>query len=132
MPPTITALYAGILAVFIVLLAARVAARRHSLRIGMGEGGDKLLSRMIRVHGNAIENVPLGLLLLLLCELVGAAPTYLHAFGMALVAGRVAHAIGLSRTGGASVGRVAGMALSWTSMGAMAALLVAAFFGVRL
>ena len=131
MPPTITALYAGLLALFIVVLAARVAKRWHSLKIGMGEGGDKLLSRMIRVHGNAIENVPLGLLLLLLCELVGAAPTYLHAFGMALVAGRVAHAIGLSRTGGASIGRVAGMALSWSAMVLMAGVLVGAFYGVR-
>ena len=131
MPPTITALYAGILAVFIVLLAARVAARRHSLRIGMGEGGDKLLSRMIRVHGNAIENAPLGLLLLLVCELVGTTPNVLHLCGIVLVLGRLAHAVGLSRTAGASIGRVAGMALSWTAMVLMAGILVGAFFGVR-
>ena len=63
MPPTITALYAGLLAVFIVLLAARVAKFRHANKIGIGEGDNRTLARMIRVHGNAIENAPLyGLL----------------------------------------------------------------------
>lgn len=131
MPPTITALYAGLLAVFIVLLAARVAKFRHANKIGIGEGDNRTLARMIRVHGNAIENVPLGLLLLLLCELVGTTPNVLHLCGVALVLGRVAHAVGLSRTAGASAGRVAGMALSWTAMVLMAGVLVGAFFGVR-
>lgn len=131
MPPTITALYAGLLAAFIVLLAARVAKFRHANRIGIGEGDNRTLARMIRVHGNAIENAPLGLLLLLLCELVGTTPTLLHLFGAALLVGRVAHAIGLSRTGGASVGRIVGMALSWAAMVLMAGVLVGAFFGLH-
>jgi uncharacterized protein len=131
MPPTITALYAGLLAVFIVLLAARVAKFRHANRIGIGEGDNRALARMIRVHGNAVENAPLGLLLLLLCELVGTTPTLLHLAGAALVVGRIAHAFGLSRTSGASVGRVAGMALSWAAMVLMAGVLVGAFFGLH-
>ena len=132
MPPTITALYAGLLAIFIVALAARVAKRRSALKIGIGEGDDKLLRRMVRVHGNAVENAPLGLLLLLLCELVGVAPSVLHVGGIMLVAGRIAHAIGLSRSGGASAGRIVGMALSWSAMVGMAVLLLAAYFGVRI
>lgn len=131
MPPTITALYAALLAGFIVLLAARVAKFRHANKIGIGEGDNRVLARMVRVHGNAVENAPIGLLLLLLCELVGTTPTLLHLFGAALVVGRIAHALGLSRTAGASLGRITGMALSWTAMVLMAGILVGAFFGVR-
>ena len=39
---------------------------RNRHKIGIGDGGDKALARKIRVHGNFVEYVPLGLLLMAL------------------------------------------------------------------
>ena len=120
----ITALYAGLLAILIVVLAARVVRVRQTTSIGVGDGSNDLLLRRIRIHGNATENIPIGLLLMLVLEINGASVILLHALGVSLTLGRVAHAQGLSGSPGASVGRVAGSTLTWGSIvvGAMAAM----------
>jgi uncharacterized membrane protein YecN with MAPEG domain len=118
--PYVTALYAGLLGVLLLVLAALVSRLRRSRRIGLGDGGDRDLQRAIRVHGNAVEWAVPALLLLLVAELNRADPVLLHACGLAIVAGRVLHAIGLSRTGGVSFGRFVGSALSWGALGVLA------------
>jgi uncharacterized membrane protein YecN with MAPEG domain len=51
--------------------------------------------RTIRAHGNAVEWVPLGLLLLLVIELSGAGTRFtLHLAGGTLLLGRILHAAG--------------------------------------
>jgi hypothetical protein len=74
----------------------------------MGAGGDAVLEQRIRAHGNFIESVPIALVLLYLLEQAGADPVYIHAFGIALVLARVAHAQGISGTAGRSAGRFYG------------------------
>ena len=106
----ITGLYAALCAILVVGLALRVVMHRFRHRIGIGDGGDKSLVQLIRVHGNAIENVPLALLLLLLLELNQTAPLWLHVFGIVLVLGRIVHAFGLSRSTG-GLGLVGGRQL---------------------
>lgn len=110
---TATPLYAGILALLYVALAFHVIQGRWKSRIGLGAGGDAGMLTRIRMHGNFAEYVPFCLLLMLLAELGGAAAIWLHALGMALVLGRLAHAVGLSRTDGASVWRAFGMAATF-------------------
>lgn len=127
----ITGLYAALCAILVVVLALRVVLHRGRHRIGIGDGGDKALVKLIRVHGNAIENVPLALLLLLLLELNQTAPAWLHGFGIAIVLGRVLHAFGLSRSAGASAPRFAGTLVSWLAVLAMAALLLWQFAVAR-
>jgi uncharacterized membrane protein YecN with MAPEG domain len=107
-PVPITALYAGLLALVMLALALRVIRLRWKLRVGIGDGGDKAMSRAIRVHANATEHVPIALLLLLVAELNRASPTLLHACGLVLVAARILHAMGLGRSIGASWERMAG------------------------
>jgi uncharacterized membrane protein YecN with MAPEG domain len=129
MPPTITALYAGLLALFVVALAGRVANLRFSTHQGLGDGDDVTLRRAVRVHGNAIENIPLALLLLLLAELLGLPPNWLHAFGIAIVVGRLLHAFGLSRHSGYSRGRFFGIGVTWIAISTMAVVLIAKALG---
>jgi uncharacterized membrane protein YecN with MAPEG domain len=122
--PQITALYAALLGVLIVVLALRVVLGRRSSRVGIGDGGNHELIRRIRAHGNAIENVPLALLLLLVAELTGVDAAWLHACGIVLVLGRLLHASGLSRHAGTSFGRFAGTLMTWLAMLAMCLVLL--------
>jgi uncharacterized protein len=107
-PVPITALYAGLLALVMLALALRVIRLRWKLRVGIGDGGDKAMSRAIRVHGNATEHVPIALLLLLVAELNHVGSSWLHACGIVLVFARILHAMGLGRSIGASWERMAG------------------------
>lgn len=109
----ITALYAGALGILILVLAYRVVSVRRTLSIGLGDGTNEILLRAIRVHGNAVEYVPIALILMLVLELNGASNVLLHGLGVALLAGRIAHAQGLTTSSGGSPGRLAGVLLSW-------------------
>ena len=122
--PQVTALYAALLGLLIVVLGARVALVRRSGRVGIGDGGNHELLRRIRVHGNAVENVPLALLLLLVAELTNVGAAWLHAYGIVLILGRLLHAFGLSRHAGVSFGRLFGIVLTWSAMFAMCVLLL--------
>lgn len=118
--PAVTTLYAVPLALLIVALAARVVWLRNADRVGLGHGESKRLGRAIRIHANAVEYVPLALLLMLLFELNGGAPWLLHACGLTLLTGRVLHVWGLSRSGGYSLGRYAGTTMTWLAIVALA------------
>ena len=85
-----TALYAGLLAPLFVLLSVRVIALRYSGQVALGDGGDALLARRVRVQANFAEYVPLGLILLGLSESLGAPALLLHALGLALLVGAAA------------------------------------------
>jgi uncharacterized protein len=104
----ITALYTGLLALVMLALALRVIRLRWKLRVGLGDGGDKAMSRAIRIHGNATEHVPIALLLLLVAELNHMRPAMLHACGIVLVVARMLHAAGLVRSAGVSWQRTLG------------------------
>ena len=64
----ITAVYAAISALLVVALSFRVIRLRLSTRTGIGDGGHQDLARCIRAHANAVEYLPLALLLLLLVQ----------------------------------------------------------------
>ena len=93
---------------------------RYSLKVGLGDGGHARLARAIRVHANAVEWALPTLLLLLLAELNRAPALALHVCGIALVAGRVLHAVGLSSAGGLSFGRSVGTGLTWVVLTVLA------------
>ena len=123
----VTALYAGLLAVLLVALALRVVRLRWKFRVGLGDGGEKAMTRAIRIHGNATEHVPIALLLLLVAELNHAGPTLLHACGSVLVIARILHAMGLGRSAGASWQHSAGTVGTVGVIVVLAAVDLAAF-----
>jgi uncharacterized protein len=104
----ITAIYASFLALFIVILMFPVIRLRGSLRVGLGDGGQRSLQQAIRAHGNAVEVVPIFLILLAAYELNRATPLALHAFGAIFLLARLLHVWGLYSSAGRSFGRVAG------------------------
>ena len=118
----ITALYAGILALILIALAINVTAHRVKLRVPLGDGGNAQMRRMIRLHGNAAEYIPLALLLMAIYELNGGAPMGLHIVGSALVAGRLLQTWGMWATDMTNIGRQIGQSLTWLSLIALAVL----------
>jgi uncharacterized membrane protein YecN with MAPEG domain len=123
----ITMLYAGLCTILVVFLGLRVVQFRFRNKIGLGDGGDPTLQRRVRVHANAVENLPLALLLLGGMELNGYSPALVHGFGATLFVSRLAHAWGLSHSGGTSKGRFFGTLFTWTLMLAMALFAIAGF-----
>lgn len=127
----ITGLYAALGALLILLLAARVIWLRNTRKVGIGSGGDEQLARAIRAHANAIEYLPIALLLLLILELDQTRPALLHLFGIVLIVARIIHALGLSAKSGYSVGRAIGIALTFLVILAMALLLLWRFVALH-
>ena len=64
----ITGLYVALAALLVVVLSIRVVLCRRALRISLGDGDEKELKKRIRAQANAIEYLPLALLLLLSLE----------------------------------------------------------------
>lgn len=120
---TATPLYAAALALLFLGLSVRVILRRRSAKISVGDGDDKELRKRMRVQANCAEYAPIGLILLLVVELMGAAALTVHELGIMLVAGRLMHAVGMSLTPQVVALRIIGMGLTLTMIG-LAAILV--------
>jgi uncharacterized membrane protein YecN with MAPEG domain len=116
----VTALYAGLCALLLLVFAALVSRYRMKFRVGLGDGGNAELARAIRVHGNAVEWMLPMLLLLLIAELNHTSHVLLHVCGAAFVLARIAHGVGLTRRPGESPGRMLGTAVSWTVIAVLA------------
>lgn len=120
----ITALYAGVLGLLLLILALRVAVLRMREQVALGVADNRRLERRVRAHGNLTENAPIALIMLLLLELMATAPLLLHSLGASFVLGRILHAWGLSMRSGPSWQRLSGVLLGWTSMLVMAIMLL--------
>ena len=89
-------LYIPLFALLFAALTIRTLRLRRALKIGVGDGGNPIMLRAMRVHGNFAEYVPICLLLLLAIELQGGSAALLHALCAALFIGRLSHAFGVS------------------------------------
>lgn len=126
---SITAIYASLLALLLLVLTARVIRHRRSERVAIGDGGDEDLTWRIRAHANCAEYVPIGVVLLALVELQGAPGFAVHLLGIALLVGRILHGIGLSVRPQIMMLRVQGMLLTLIMIAVSAlGLLVHAIF----
>jgi hypothetical protein len=127
-PVHLTAFYTALSILWLLVLAGRVMALRWKHQVGINAGGHDDLDRAIRAHANAAEYVPGALLLILVLELMATPVWALHALGLGLVVGRVAHALGLWRSSGVSLGRQVGMLLTLAVYAGGALLLLAEAF----
>lgn len=126
----ITGLYAALAALLIVALSRNVIALRRQHKVALGDGGHTDLLAAIRAHANAIEYLPIGLLLLLLLELSQSPAWLLHLLGGLFIVGRLIHANGVSKAN--IKHRILGMQLTLWLVIAMAILNVMAFAGITL
>ncbi len=120
--PTISPIYAGLIALLFIYLSLRIITVRRGQKISLGDGGDKDMARRIRVQGNCAEYAPIALILLAMVEQQGAPVWLVHLLGLILLLGRVMHAWGLGQVPQNLPGRIYGMALT-LGMIAAAALL---------
>lgn len=122
-------IYAAILTLLYVALSIRTLRLRRTLRIAIGDAGNERMLRAMRAHSNFAEYVPLALLLIYLAETLGAQPLLVHGLCLCLLAGRAVHAFGVSRLREDYRFRVAGMALTFTTLIVSAVWLLIASIG---
>ena len=94
-PIPITALYLAVFAVFASVLAFLPGKIRGSSGISIGDGGRPDLLLATRRHANFVEYVPYFMIMFAALELNGASAAWLHGLGLAMLAARVLHAIGI-------------------------------------
>ncbi len=113
---TITLLYAGLLSLLFLVLSLRVVALRgHGA--SFGDGGNPVLLRRIRAHGNFSEYVPFILLMMGFLEMSHLSGLIVHMLGVTLLVARLLHGYALSFSEEFKFGRFWGTALTFTLLG---------------
>ena len=107
------ALWTGLHLILLLVLSVMVVRLRQKHKIALGDEGIPELARAIRAFGNATEYVPAGLIALAVLAMNEDSALAVHIVGLLLFAGRLAHAIGLSNSGGNSLPRAIGIVLTW-------------------
>jgi uncharacterized membrane protein YecN with MAPEG domain len=117
MPLPITAIFAGLLALWLIFLQFKVVGFRRSRRVLLGHGNDELGERLVRAHGNATENIPIFLILLGLAEGLGTPAWIIGFLGALFLLGRVVHGIHFFKQRQGITMRFYGMLMSLASIG---------------
>ena len=92
----VTAIYAALLGLMLLVLKFRVIAARRRLLVDVLDGGERDVTRRMRVHGNFAEHVPMALILMAVVELNGAEAWNLHALGVVLLISRISKNISVA------------------------------------
>ena len=90
-----TALYVSLSAFLILWLSMNVIKKRRLYKVSLGDGGNDELRTAIAAHLNAVEYIPITLLLLFALEYNKANVWLLHGLGLVFIIGRIIHARGL-------------------------------------
>ena len=128
MPLPITLMYAGVFAVFALVLSFRAGTYRGKAGVSVlfGSPANMELAERVRVHQNFLEYVPIMLILMGLIESNGGSNLFLYVVGDLLFLARIAHAIGLKHDNMAHKGRAIGAG------GTALVTLVTAVYGIWL
>ncbi len=84
-------LYAGLKALALLWLALSTASLRGKHKVSIGDGEVKHLKRVMRGHANAVENIAILLILMLVIAALGTLVFLLHGFGILLTVNRLFH-----------------------------------------
>lgn len=85
---SIAALCGGIL---ILLLTIKVVQLSRRGGVVLGDNNDRIMEKAIRGHANAVEQLPIALILMGLAELQGGNTVLLTVCAIILITGRVLH-----------------------------------------
>ena len=116
----ITSFYAAILAMFFIAMSIQTLKLRRELKIAVGDNQDVQMLRQMRSHANFNEYVPISIVLIYFFELLQAPVFLVHGLAIMLILGRALHAYGIQQTRENYRFRIAGMALTFTSLGTAA------------
>jgi len=126
----VTGLYASLTALLVVVLIGLVAQFRRTHGVGYAGYDNRELMTLVRAHGNAIETIPVILILMLIAELDNLPLFWIHGAGIALLLSRIAHAYGyISTRGKYSHGRFYGMAVTLLLIVVLAGVNILMFLG---
>lgn len=103
-------LWVGLNVLLMFFLKGMAGYTRSKTKVDYGAGDNERMQRMLRVQGNAVEDVPIALIGLGALGLMSAPVVLIHGLGGGLLASRILHVAGLGSKGGISFGRVAGTA----------------------
>ena len=87
----ITLIYAGAIAVLMAVLSTMTALKRGETGIALGDGDNATMALAVRRFGNLSEYAAMAIVLLLLMELAGISPFWLHAYGISFLVVRLLH-----------------------------------------
>ena len=85
-------LYAALNAFILIWLGSATSQLRGRHRVMIGDGGVEHLQRIMRGHANAVENIPITIVLLVVAALLGAPTVAIHIVGAVFTVGRAMHA----------------------------------------
>lgn len=91
----ITALYAALLTVLMIWLAIEVIKQRRINLIAHADGGVESLQVVRSAQSNAMDYIPITVILMGFLEMNGASVWFIHVLGVAFLLGRVIHAKGI-------------------------------------
>ena len=112
----VSTIYIGVNALLTLALAVLVVRARVQTKTDIGDAGNPHMIKAQRAHANNVEYVPMALIVMASAEMAYAPVWLLHALGIGLTVGRIAHAVGLYQSTGASAGRLIGTLLTWLAL----------------
>ncbi|SDV99817.1 MAPEG family protein [Marinobacter mobilis] len=113
----VTAVFASVCVLLLIVLSYRVATFRLKHRKGLGVNDDRDFEVAVRTQANLAEYAPITLVLLAIGELNGVSVAWIYGLGMAFVVGRLLHAWGMVKgRGGPHKARLVGIVLTWLAM----------------
>jgi uncharacterized membrane protein YecN with MAPEG domain len=107
--PVVSAITAGVLIIAQMGLMLAVALERRRTGQSLGDGGHDAVLRASRRHGNFAENAAIFVASLALLEMLGAVRLFVVGLAVLFIAGRIAHAIGLSMKNTVNPWRIGGI-----------------------
>jgi uncharacterized membrane protein YecN with MAPEG domain len=125
----VTLVFVAIFALLQAPMTIAVGLRRIKTNIMFLDGGDQVLTRRMRAHGNFTETVPIVLLAMGGAEISGAPHMLLWIVGGGFVAGRLMH-YGTVVTSGDGIGRAIGMVLTLAPLLIFSGYVLARFAGL--
>lgn len=91
----VSSLYIVFSALILFKLSLEVIKLRTQYQVTYGDGGFCELQTALRVQSNAIEYIPISMLLLLMMEMNGAPVWAIHLCGLIFIIARIFHYFGL-------------------------------------
>jgi uncharacterized membrane protein YecN with MAPEG domain len=116
----ITAIYASLLALLMCKLAFNVIKARRKNKIKYADGDVVELQIARTAHSNAVDYIPISLILLFILEYNGCNIWLIHLAGIALVVGRIIHCKGILSEN--LRGRILGMQITFFTIFGLAGL----------